>query len=76
MGIWIGVADFGGLERAVIADSVTERPLALPMFGSTRQAESFLYFAERRGIRDVRAVDSELLDQLHSDWLKATGEVK
>jgi hypothetical protein len=71
MGIWILEGDVGGNDpRAVLLDSVTERPLNVPSFGSREQAQSFLDFADSRGVIDVRRLDDEELDTLHTRWVR------
>jgi hypothetical protein len=41
MGTWILAGDVGGMERAVLVDSVTERPINMPAFEDSEAAESF-----------------------------------
>ena len=69
MGTWILAGDVGGMERAVLVDSATERPINLSAFEDSEAAESFLAFAERRGVGDdLRRLSAVLLDELHAAW--------
>ena len=74
MAIWIveGGTDDEGLDtRALLLDSVTERPLNLPAFQDREEAETFLVFAVGEGVSDVRRLDDGPLDELHTRWAKA-----
>jgi hypothetical protein len=73
MAIWIveGSTDDEGLDtRALLLDSVTERPLHLPAFQDREQAETFLAFATGEGVSDVRRLEDGPLDDLHTRWAR------
>ncbi len=69
MTIWVLAGDVDGMERAVLVDSVTERPFNLPAFESSEAAECFLDFVATR-VADVLRVNSAVLDALHTAWLE------
>lgn len=70
MGIWILEGDVGGNDpRAVLLDSVTERPLNVPAFGDREEAQAFLDYADSQGVTDVRRLDDDELDRLHTRWV-------
>jgi hypothetical protein len=70
MGIVVLSGDMDGLDRAVLMDSVTERPLALPSFEGAEDAENFLGFAMTRSRVDIRALSADALDGLHDAWIE------
>lgn len=72
MGIWTCEVDTlgdDGRTRGMLLDSCSMRPLPLPLFDSTDAAEGFLEYAEHRGFHDVRRLEPEQLDDLHSQWI-------
>lgn len=69
--IWIGEFAIGSMVRAVLVDSVTEKPLPLPCFESTEQAEGFMSWAEDEGVTVGQIpFATHTLDALHSLWVK------
>jgi|SRR6185312_4903332 len=72
MGIWVleGEMD-GSREGAALVDSVTMRPLWLPVFDGVEAAEDFLAFSRREGVRDLRTLGPQEADALHTRWLEA-----
>jgi hypothetical protein len=71
MAIWNCELTVGRMTRAVLIDSVTERPLNLPAFDDKYAAERFLAYAHERGCRDVRALTGAELEALHAGWRDA-----
>ena len=69
--IWIGQFTIGALSKAVLVDSVTEMPIALPLFETVAEAEAFVNWAEAEGVK-VRDIPfaAHTLDVLHSLWVK------
>lgn len=71
MGIWIGTVTVEHREGAVLFDSVTMRPIGLPLFDSEEEADTFLAYAYSLEFDDVRAMSQESLDRLHTEWCRA-----
>jgi hypothetical protein len=69
MGIWTleGTLD-GDRSAAVMFDSVTMRAFG-PAFDDASEVDSFLTYARRESIRDVRTLSAAELDELHEAWL-------
>lgn len=67
--IWLGTVDFGSFERVVLADSVTERPLNLPLFHDEAEATSFMRFVYGLDYGDLRGLGDGTLNRLHTAWL-------
>lgn len=76
MSIWTGTVDFGGIERAIIIDSVTERPLAVPAFSDEDDAMRFLLFCEEMDVGDVRSLGADSLHKLWVAWHAAREELR
>jgi hypothetical protein len=76
MGVRIleGEYDGGPGERAILVDSVTERPLALPMFECAADAEGFLRWFLAEGHGDPRGATFAVLDLAHTLWVKSRCE--
>jgi len=74
MGVRVFVGDEAGCEgygerKAFLFDSVTEKPLPLPLFESHDDAANFCtWFTEKHG--DPRAAHPTVLDLAHTLWLK------
>jgi hypothetical protein len=66
--IWNCEFTIGLMTRAVLIDSVTERPLPLPCFEDEFAAGGFLAYAAACGISDVRALNGAELEALHGRW--------
>jgi hypothetical protein len=76
MGVRILAGSFdGGPERAALVNSVTERPLALPMFEDREDAEAFLRWCSGVGYRgrSLERLNPAELDACHTRWLVITG---
>lgn len=71
MGIWTltGEVDGGPLERAILIDSVTERPLALPAFDCRDDADAFVAWLSAESGSDPRALSAAVLDAWHTRWI-------
>jgi hypothetical protein len=69
MGIWILDGDVVGMDRAVLLDSETERPLDLQAFEHREQAESFVAFVETQAVGlPLQRHDRESLERLREAW--------
>lgn len=68
MGVWTAEVHVEGRAGALLLDSVTMRPIDLPLFDDVEQAERFLGWAHDQGAPDVRALHPEVLDALHRMW--------
>jgi len=73
MGLWTCVIDedSDAAGCALLLDSVTMRPLALPLFRSERDAESFERYAAEQDYPELRSLSAYALDRLHTAWLAA-----
>ena len=67
MGLWTVDAEELG-DKVFLLDSVTMKPLSVPLFESLSEAEGFLRFAAEQGIDDVRRCSPDSLDRLHDAW--------
>ena len=65
----MGVHVCEGDDATFLYCSTSMRPVNTPAFTCSDDADSFLSFATRRGVRDVRALKDDGLDALHTEWL-------
>ena len=71
MGIRILEGDYDrSRSGAVLIDSVTERPMTLPLFDCSDAAEDFEAFARDEAKQDIRSIEPRRLDELHTQWLR------
>jgi hypothetical protein len=70
MGTWSATVECDGTEYGLLFDSVTMRPLALPLFhGGIDEAEAFERFALRSGVPDLRALSAAELEGLFARFV-------
>jgi len=75
MGIWVVEVNAFELDRAIIVDSVTERPIPLPMFRNVNEAYGYMDFAAANGFDDVRGLGPYTLNALYDRWIAAGSPV-
>lgn len=78
MSLWIGTVAFHAgssyWERAILMNSVTEKPLLVPGFRNEDEAEDFVSFTELAGFPNVCALGADTLDRLHAMWIQQREE--